>query len=65
MFKKYTDKTVNAIPPKNPSQDFLGEILGIILFFPNLDPIKYAKESKTQVRTNRTRIGEESNSFSG
>ena len=64
-FKKYTDKTVNTIPPKKPSQDFLGDILGIILFFPNFDPIIYAKESKTQVSTNRIRSGEESNSFSG
>jgi hypothetical protein len=64
-FIKFTDKIVNAIPPKNPSQDFLGDILGIILFFPNFDPIIYAKESKTQVRTNRIRTGEESNSFSG
>jgi hypothetical protein len=56
---------VNPIPPKNPSQDFLGDILGIILFVPNFVPIKYAKESKTQVSIKRIRTGEESNSLIG
>ena len=65
ILKKYTDKTENTIPPKKPSQDLLGDVLGMILFFPNFDPIIYAKESKTQVRTKRIRIGEESNFFSG
>ena len=32
----------NITPPKKPSQDFLGEILGFILCFPNKTPTKYA-----------------------
>ena len=48
-------------PPIKPSQDFFGDILGRILFFPILDPTIYAKVSNTQVIINRTKIGEESN----
>ena len=32
----------NITQPKKPSQDFLGEILGFILCFPNKTPTKYA-----------------------
>ena len=42
--------SINMIPPKNPSQDFFGEIEGANLFLPNLTPIKYANESYTHVK---------------
>ena len=52
-------------PPIKPSQDFLGDILGRILFLPILDPTIYANVSNTQVMIKSTNIGEESNLFSG
>ena len=38
-------------------ESFFGEIDGIILFFPNLTPTIYAKESYTLVRITKYNIG--------
>ena len=40
LAKIIVDKIETITPPKNPSQVFLGEILGHILCFPNKTPIK-------------------------
>src|SRR5262245_8301202 len=52
--EKYIDRmhaaaTAKINPPKNPSNDFFGEMEGWILCLPNSEPAKYATVSLGQI----------------
>ena len=47
---------VNIKPPRNPSQDFFGDIEGKIFLFPKLIPKIYAKVSNVQVNIKINKI---------